>query len=221
MLIGHYGVAFGARGALDERRGPSLGTWFLAVQWLDLVWPILVIVGIEHLRITPSRDPFLNLTFTYYPWTHSLVAAVAWGVLFAAAYWWRTRDASSAAWLAMAVVSHWFLDLVVHVPDLPIYPGSAVKVGFGLWHSVAGTVALEGTLFVLAVAWYGARTQAIDSVGRWALWALVIVLAIIYAASLVGPPPPSTTAVGATALLLWLFVPWAYWIDRHRTRRAP
>lgn len=221
MLIGHYAVAFDARGALRQRRAPSLGTWFLAVQWLDLVWPILVVAGIERVTITPSRDPFLNLTFTYYPWTHSLLMAVVWGIVFAAVYWWRRRDASSALWLALAVVSHWLLDLVVHAPDLPIYPGSSVSVGLGLWRSAAATVVVEGTLFVVGVVWYGARTTPIDRTGRWALWTLVVLLAVVYAASLAGPPPPSEMAVGASALLLWLFVPWAYWIDRHRTAGAP
>ncbi len=217
MFIGHYGVGFAGRGALRDRRtGPSLGTWFMAVQWLDLVWPVFVVAGVERLRVAPNPDPFLNLEFTYYPWSHSLLAAIVWSALLGGAYRWRTGNARSSLAIGAAVFSHWVLDLVVHVPDLPLYPGSSVKLGLGLWRSVAGTVAVEGLVFALALAWYARRTRARDGVGRWALWLLVLLLVGAYAASLLGPPPPSPTAVGASALLLWLLVPWGYWIDRHR-----
>jgi hypothetical protein len=217
MFIGHYGVGFAGRGARRERPGqPSLGTWFLAVQWLDLVWPILVVAGIEQVRVTPNPDPFLNLDFIYYPWSHSLMAAVVWGVLFGAIYYWQRGNGRAAVWLGAGVFSHWVLDLIVHVPDLPIYPGSATRLGLGLWRSVAGTLLVEGGLFVLALVWYGRRTRALDAVGRWALWLLVAFLVGVYVATLFGPPPPSAGAVGASGLLLWLLVPWAYWIDRHR-----
>jgi membrane-bound metal-dependent hydrolase YbcI (DUF457 family) len=217
MFIGHYAVGFTARGTLRERPNrPSLGTWFMAVQWLDLVWPILVVSGIEHVRVSSSSNPFLNLEFTDYPWSHSLLGAIAWGGLFGAAYRLRTGNTSSALWLAAGVVSHWALDFVTHMPDLPLYPGSQVRLGLGLWGSPAGTILIEGAMFVVALVWYGRRTRAIDGVGRWALWALAAFLVVVYAASLAGPPPPSETAVGASALLLWLLVPWAYWIDRHR-----
>ncbi len=217
MLIGHYAVGFGARGTLRERHeAPSLGTWFLAAQWLDLVWPILVLTGIERLRIVGGSDPFLHIDFTYYPWSHSLLAAILWAALFAVVYRWRTGNRAGALWLAGGVVSHWMLDFVVHVSDLPLYPGSSVKLGMGLWHSVVGTVVVEGGLFVLAVAWYSRRTRALDAVGRWAFWTLAAFLAVVYGASLAGPPPANEMAVGASALLLWLLVPWAYWIDRHR-----
>ncbi|HKI98282.1 MAG TPA: metal-dependent hydrolase [bacterium] len=221
MFIGHYAVGFGARGSLRARPGaPSLGTWFLAVQWLDLVWPILVVTGIERLRVVPGDNPFLYLDFTHYPWTHSLLAALVWAVLFGAVYRWRTGDGRNALWLGGGVFSHWVLDLIVHVPDLPLYPGSSVRVGLGLWHSVPGTLIVEGALFVLGLAWYLRRTRALDGVGRWALWGLVAFLLAAYVASLLGPPPPSAMMVGASALLLWVLVPWAYWIDRHRVPAA-
>ena len=79
MLIGHYAVGFAGRGALRESpQAPSLGTWFLAVQWLDLLWPILVVSGIERLQIVGGSDPFLHIDFSYYPWSHSLLAAIVW-----------------------------------------------------------------------------------------------------------------------------------------------
>lgn len=221
MLIGHYGVGFAGRAILPKRaRQPSLGTWFLACQWLDLVWPILMLTGIEQIQLTPSNDPFLNIRFTYYPWTHSLLAAIIWGALFAVVYRWRTGEGSSALWLAGGVVSHWILDFIVHVPDLPLYPGSGLKVGLGLWRFIIGTVAVEGTLFVFGVALYRQRMRPTDAVGRWTLWGLIGLLIAAYVASLVGPPPQSAGAIGVSGLLLWLLVPWAYWIDRHHARAA-
>lgn len=220
MFIGHYAVGFAGRAALRRTPGsPSLGTWFLAVEWLDLVWPILVVSGIERLRLTHSDNPFLQLDFTYYPWTHSLLAAVVWALLFGLVYRWRTGRGSGAIWLAGGVLSHWVLDLIVHVPDLSLYPGGAAKVGLGLWTSVAATLTVESALFALAIAWYIRRTRAVDGSGRWAFGGLVAFLAIAYVGNLLGPPPPNEMTVGVTALLLWVLVPWAYWIDRHRVPR--
>jgi membrane-bound metal-dependent hydrolase YbcI (DUF457 family) len=221
MFIGHYGVGFAGRAARNNQRGPSLGTWFLAVQWLDLVWPIFIVLGVEHVRIAESTgNPFLNLDFTDYPWSHSLLAALVWAVLFAILYRLRTRDAAGAAWLGAGVFSHWALDFITHVPDLPLYPGSATRVGLGLWRSPAATIVVEGAIFLAALAAYLRATRARDRVGRWALAPLVAFLLIVYVASLLGPPPPNATAIGASALLLWLLTPWAYWIDRHRAPGA-
>jgi membrane-bound metal-dependent hydrolase YbcI (DUF457 family) len=220
MFIGHYAVGFAGRAALRDRRvRPSLGTWFLAVQWLDLIWPVLVVLGIERVRVAPAGNPFLTLAFTHYPWTHSLLAAAIWAALFAVVYGWRTGNLQTACWLGGGVLSHWILDLLVHVPDLPLYPGSGVRLGFGLWRFPAATVVIEAAMFTAAVASYSRRTDAVDRAGRWAFWAIVGFLGIVYVSSVFGPPPPSEKAVGTAALLLWLLVPWAYWIDRHRAPR--
>lgn len=221
MFIGHYALGTAARGAWNARPGhPSLGTCFLAVEWLDLVWPVMLLTGIERVRIVPAENPFLHLGFVHYPYTHSLLAAAVWAALFAAVYRWRTGNGRAALWLGGGVLSHWLLDLIVHVPDLPLYPGSKVRLGLGLWHSITGTLLVEGGLFVLGAAIYVRRTRAQDAIGRWALWALLAFLVLAYAGSLLGPPPPSVEAVAGSALLLWLLVPWAYWIDRHRTPAA-
>jgi membrane-bound metal-dependent hydrolase YbcI (DUF457 family) len=222
MFIGHYAVAAAGRGALPGRTAtnpaPSLGAWFLAVQWLDLLWPILLLLGVERVRVVPAENPFLQLDFQHYPYTHSLLAALVWAALFAAVYRWRTGNGRGALWLGGGVLSHWVLDLVVHVPDLPLYPGGP-RVGLGLWHSVPGTLALEGLMFVLAVAFYQRATRPLDRVGRWGWWALLASLLLAYAGNLAGPPPPSVPAIAVAGLLLWLLAPWAGWVDRHRTAR--
>jgi hypothetical protein len=211
MFIGHFAVGLAAKRAAPRT---SLGTLFAAAQLLDLVWPALVLLGVEQVRVDPGNTAFTPLDFVSYPWTHSLVLAVAWGIVFAVAYRSRTGFVRGAWVVGVAVVSHWVLDFVTHRPDLPLAPGGA-KVGLGLWNSVPATLAVEGALFAVGVYLYATGTKAGDRTGKIALWALVAVLVLIYAANL-GSPPPGERAIGAVGLLGWLFVPWAAWIDRHR-----
>jgi hypothetical protein len=118
--------------------------------------------------------------------------------------------------VAAAVFSHWVLDLIVHRPDLPLIPGNPIRVGLGVWNSIPATYVVEFGLYATGVALYLRTTTATDRVGRYALWALVAVLAVTYVGSQAGPPPPSAQAIGIVGLGGWLFVPWGYWIDRHR-----
>lgn len=215
MFIGHFAVGLAAK-RLSPRT--SLGTLFAAAQLLDLVWPVLLLLGVEEVRIAPGVTAFAPLDFVRYPWTHSLLMVLVWATLFALAYRMRTRSARGAWVVFGLVVSHWVLDFVTHRPDLPLAPGWA-KVGLGLWNSVPATLLVEGGLFVLGVSLYAARTRARNRTGRVALWALVAFLVLVYVANM-GPPPPSARAIGMAGLLMWLFIPWAVWIDRNRAPRA-
>ncbi len=215
MFIGHFAVGFAAK-RLAPRA--SLGTLFAASQLLDLIWPALVLLGAEEVRVDPGNTAFTPLDFVSYPWTHSLLMALIWAAAFALAYRARTHF-SRGAWLAGAlVVSHWVLDFVTHRPDLPLAPGT-MKVGLALWNSVPATVIVEGGLFAMGVYLYATGTRARNRTGRVALWALVVFLVGIYIANM-GPPPPSARAIGAAGLLMWLFIPWAVWIDRNREPAA-
>jgi len=218
VFIGHYALAFAARRSLPS---VSLGTLFIAVQLADLVWPVLVIAGIERFEIRPGITAFTPLDFSHYPWSHSLAAMTAWGVAFAAVHALARRGGARVAALLVAlVVSHWVLDYVSHRPDMPLAPGAATRFGLGLWNSIPATLAVEGALFALGVWLYLRCTVAVDRVGRWAFWGLVAFLVAIYVANLLGPPPPSVEAVAWSANALWLVVAWGYWIHRHR-RIAP
>ena len=217
MFIGHFGVGFGAKAAAPR---VSLGTLLLAAQFVDLLWPLFVLLGVERVRIDPGNTAVTPLDFVSYPVTHSLLTGVGWAVLVGGAYLATRRRLRGAAVVAAAVVSHWVLDWVSHRPDLPIVPGGS-KVGLGLWNSVPATVVVESLIFAAGIALYLRATCARDRVGHWALWALVAFLAIAYAGNLAGPPPPSVKALGWVGLATWLFVPWGYWIDRHREAVAP
>jgi membrane-bound metal-dependent hydrolase YbcI (DUF457 family) len=193
----------------------SLGSLFLAAQLLDLAWPTLLLVGVERVRIAPGVTAVTPLDFEHYPVTHSLAGAALWGLGLAALYALLTRYRRGAWVLFVLVISHWVLDLVVHRPDLPLYPGSA-KVGLGLWNSVPGTLAIEFSILLLGVLLYLRTTRALDRIGAWGFWSLVAFLAIVQLGNVFGPPPPSVAAIAWVGHAQWLLVLWGYWIDRHR-----
>jgi hypothetical protein len=218
MFIGHFGIAFAAKRAAPKT---SLGTTFVAAQLADLLWPVFLLFGWEHVRITPSSNPFLTLEFTNYPWSHSLLMELAWGVAFGALYFVTTRYGRGAVVVALLVPSHWVLDLIVHKPDLPLYPGGAARFGFGLWNSPIATVVVEGIVFIVGVAMYARGTQPSDRIGRWSFWGLVAFLILLYVVSSVSPPPTSVRALAWGALIGWPLTLWPWWVDRHRQSLTP
>lgn len=218
MFVGHFGVGLSGRAAAAR---VSLGTWFAACQLLDLLWPAFLLLGVEHVRVTPGYTRMSPLDFYDYPITHSLFGAVLWAAGFALAWWLVRRrrvphPRRTALLLGAAVLSHWVLDAVVHRPDLPVLPMMGPYVGLGLWNVPAATVAVELACFGLGIALYLRATRARDGIGRLGFWALVAVLAAAWLGSLLGPPPQDERAIGWVGLATWLFVPWATWVDRHR-----
>lgn len=214
MFIGHFALAFGAKKTVPRT---SLATLVAAAQLLDLIWPLLVLLGVETVRIDAAApSPFLYLWFVRYPWSHSLAMAIVWGAVFAIAYRTKARYARGAAVVFALAVSHWVLDWITHRPDLQLAPGIATRVGLGLWSSPAATVAVEGALFVAGLAVYLRTTRARDRAGRWGLWGFVAFLLLAYLSSLAGGAPPSANAVAATVLVGFALIPWIAWFDRHR-----
>jgi hypothetical protein len=216
MFVGHFGLGLAGK-SLTPRVG--LGTLFLSVQLADALWPLFLLTGIEHVRIAPRNMRLSNLDFWDYPLSHSLLALAAWGALFGAVFFLARRFLAGALIVGAGVVSHWALDAIVHRPDMPLWPGGPT-IGLGMWNSVPGTLAIEGLLYAGGIALYLARTRSEDSIGSWALWALLVLLAVLWLAALFGPAPPNVRALAATGLVGWLVIPWADWIDRHRTVRS-
>ncbi|MDP3513595.1 MAG: hypothetical protein Q8S20_12670 [Sulfuritalea sp.] len=213
VFLGHFGVGFGAKSVAP---GVSLGTLLLAAQFIDLLWPTLLLLGVEHVRIVPGATVVTPLVFDHYPVSHSLLAVLGWAGLVGGMHFFLKRNRLAALALGVLVVSHWALDALVHRPDLPLFPGSAMVVGLNLWSSLPATLIIEGALFALGVWLYARATSPSDAIGRRGFAALVIFLAGIYAGNLFGPPPPSTEAIAWTGHAQWLLVLWGYWIDRHR-----
>jgi hypothetical protein len=213
MFIGHFALGFAAK-PIEPRL--SLGVLLAAPQLLDLVWPVLVLAGVERVVIAPGNTAFTPLAFTYYPWSHSLVASLIWSLLMGAAL-----RASGASWRASGiaatlVASHWVLDFVSHRPDLPLWPDGP-RVGLGLWRSVPATLSVEIVMYVAGVFLYARSTRAKDRVGTGAFLTLAAFLLVVYVANVVGPTPPSAGAVAGSALALWLIPLWGVWIERHRS----
>jgi membrane-bound metal-dependent hydrolase YbcI (DUF457 family) len=215
MFIGHFGVGFAAKKCAPA---VSLGTLILAAEFVDFLSPVFGILGLEAVRLLPGSAAFMPFDFYDYPYTHSLATGIGWALLFGLVYFALRRDTRASVVLAAVVVSHWVLDWITHRPDMPLYPGGP-KVGLGLWNSVPATVGVEGALFILGVVLYLGATRARDTIGRWLPWSLVAFLALLYVMNVAGPPPKDIRSFEIVAIASWLFVPWGYWIERHRLPR--
>ena len=212
MFIGHFGVGFAAKKAAP---GISLGTLMFAAQWLDLLWPVLLILNVEHVVINPGDTKMSPLNFIDYPYSHSLVFVLAWSVIIGLVYYMLKKNRKNALVIGLVVLSHWVLDLFVHRPDLPIL-ASGPFVGFGLWNSPFIAVVIEAGIYLLGIFFYISRTRPKDKIGSYGLWSLIIFLALIQVVNLTGGPPPDVKMIAYAGLSMWLFVLWAYWADRHR-----
>jgi hypothetical protein len=219
MFAGHYGVSF-----LVKKSEPTLPLWtlFLAVQFLDVLWAVFVLLGIEHYRIVPGITASLPLDLYYIPYTHSLVAAVAWSALvFVGCRWFSPLRATRPAFLmALAVFSHWVLDLVVHRPDLPLYD-NAHKVGFGLWNYPITALALESALLFGAMWIYLRSTTATSFTGRYGMFLFGLAILAVHCLLFWGPLP-SSPAEGAVRLgsLYLIFSVVVCWLEKKRTAPA-
>ncbi len=218
MFIGHFAVGLAAKSAAPRT---SLTMLVLAACLADVLFPLLSWTGLETVRIAPGDTVVMPMAFDRYPWSHSLLMGAVWAALIVLLYRWRTRYTRGAVVLALAVLSHWVLDVVSHRPDVPLAPGLPVKLGLGLWNSVAGTVLVETALFVVGVYLYVRATRAKSWVGHVALWSVVALLAFGYFSDMPGHVPPSVATVRIVNTALLALFAWFVWIDRTRVSRTP
>jgi hypothetical protein len=212
MFVGHL-----AAGLIAKRIEPrlSLGWYVAAVTLADLLWPVFVLAGVEHVRIVPGATAFTPLVFESYPWSHSLATMVVWGILLAALAGWRGAPTRASVLLALMVVSHWVLDVATHAPDMPLWPGPSLRLGLALWNSIPATLIIEGAFWLVAIRLYLGSVRPRERVGPIAFWSLVVLTTVLWAFGPWSPLPPSATAVASFALVGWLTIPWAGWADRH------
>jgi len=208
MFIGHFAVGLLSR--RDEKL-PSLAMMFLAVQLLDLIWPILVLSGVETLSIDPGNTKLTHLSFDYYPYSHSLLAAFTWSLILGALYFFLTKNRRGSMILGGLVISHWILDFITHKPDLPLTPFSEAKVGLGLWNYPTVEIILEVLIFGLG-AWF--YFKSLHFKRKISFWILITFLIVVHIMNILGPPPPNTAAVAWSANLMWLIILWAWWIEK-------
>jgi hypothetical protein len=215
MFLGHFAVALAAKRAAPKT---SLGSLVLGAQLADLLWPVFLLLGWERVQIVPGITRVTPLDFISYPYSHSLLAELLWAAALGGIYYAIRRNGRGAAVIALCVPSHWLLDFISHRPDMPLIPGGA-RYGLGLWNHPAATLIVEFALFSAGVAAYLGAFRLKDRAHRVALWSLLILLGLLYVGSIFGPPPPDTHTLAASALAIWLTVPWIGWANRESRLR--
>lgn len=213
MFIGHFGAGFAGK-----KVNSSIPLWvlFMAAQFVDLIWPLFLLLGIEQVQVDPGNTAFTPLNFIYYPFSHGLVSNIIWGVLFGLVYYIIKKDLKASVLLGLLVLSHWILDLLTHRPDLPLLTGDGIKVGLGLWNNVFLTIVVELLIFGVGAYLYFKITEAKNKTGVYSFWGLMIFLLIVYVMNVFGDPPPNAEAIGYVGLSQWLIILWAWWIERNR-----
>ncbi|KFF15196.1 metal-dependent hydrolase [Chryseobacterium sp. JM1] len=215
MFIGHFGLSFAAKKLAPK---VSLGTLFIATQFVDLLWPFLLIFNIEKVAIVPGYTETNAFEFLFYPYTHSLLMNMVWGIVVGLIYWFIKRDKRGSIIVGLCVFSHWFLDVIVHVADLPLTPFSDYKVGLGLWNHLAATLVIETALFLIGTAIYISCTKAKNKIGKWGLWVLVILLLAVNFGNAFGPTPSNSimTLFVSSVIASVLIISLSYWVDKNR-----
>ncbi|MCF6295742.1 MAG: hypothetical protein L3J25_08635 [Flavobacteriaceae bacterium] len=220
MFVGHYAAAFALKG---KEKDASLGMLFIATQFVDILFFPFVLLGIENLKFVKDFTAVNDFNMDYYPFTHGLLASLLWSGLFFVLYFFvfaknKVNKKSIAIVMALAVLSHWFTDLIVHTPDLPLVSGEP-KFGFGLWNNKALTFALEAVLLILGLWYYIKRTKAISNIGKYAGIVFVLFLLLInYLNLFVLPANDDIQSLTISALIFYfLFAIIAQYVDRKRT----
>lgn len=217
MYVGHYAASLALK--RFEKRA-SLGVLFLAVQFVDIVFFPLVLLGIERLNIVENFTQSTHFELEYMPYTHSLVAFLIWsGLAYALFRWVVVKSHSVAMVVALAVMSHWVLDVIVHTPDLPIWNDESLKLGLGLWNNAIATYALEAALLLAGLWLYLRSTGASTRTGKYGMSTFVVVLLLVNIANIFGPLQGDNMVVLAvTAVASYLlFAAAAFWLDTKRS----
>lgn len=218
MFVGHLSLAFASKSVAPR---VSLGWLMAAVTLLDLIWPIFLLLGIEHAEIQAGFTAFTPLVLSDYPWSHSLLMTGVWGVVFALLGRWRGMTAREGTVLFVLVVSHWILDFVSHAPDMPLWPGGSARLGLGLWNSIPATFVVEGGMWIVGIVLYLRRRAPTRWVGPAALWSFVVITSVMWALSPWSAPPPNTQTLAWASLIGWITLPWAALADRYYAPVSP
>jgi hypothetical protein len=212
MGVGHLAVGFASKRFAPRA---NLAWLMMAPMFIDLLWGIFILTGVEQARITPGITRAMPLDLIDIHISHSLVAVIGWALLLAAIYFWRRRDLTASWVLFSGVISHWVLDWVSHRPDLQItFHGP--KYGLALWNYPLAAFSVEAALLMAGAFLYVSCTRPRSPRGKISLAILLIVLFAFNAASYFGPPAGDIRLMAATNLSVLILL-WACWrIDRAR-----
>jgi hypothetical protein len=185
MFAGHFAPAL-----LAKIWVPQVPLWrlFLASQAVDLLFDGLVLLGIERMESRGGSGP-LAFELVWMPYSHSLLAMAIYAALCVAVGAWLGRVREGVA-LGAVLLSHWLMDVLVHVPDVPVSPWGP-RWGLGLWRWSLVDLAVEMGLLVGA-ALLLVRQQPRMGPG---LVRLVGALGLVQLLMLFGPAPSSPSQV--------------------------
>jgi len=217
MFVGHYAASFALK-SMDKKA--SLGLLFLAVQFVDILFFPFVLLGIERLNVIENFTQSTHFELEYMPYTHSLLSAfLCAGFIYIIFRLIPPRNKSIALVMGIAVLSHWFFDLVVHTPDLPVWSDASVKLGLGLWRNAIATYALETALLLAGLWLYLRSTKTHSFIGKYGMAGLVTILLLVNAVNIFGPPfGSSKVSLAISAIVMYfLFAGAAHWLDRKRS----
>ena len=216
MFIGHWAPALAAAA---HPKAPRLATLFVAGQLVDWGFFSLMLVGVEDMRVSPGISVMNPMDLYHMPFTHSLLGSLVWAAAFAALLWVWHKDRTAALIGGAVVLSHWFLDLLVHIPDLTLW-GSPPKLGLGLWNHPAIEMPLELGITLAALLWYTWKTRATSAFGRVGPALLALLLLTVQIVNWFGGEASEVTpAIPLTALAAYGVVTLVAWaVDRQRSR---
>jgi hypothetical protein len=216
MFIGHLAVGLAAKKASPKL---NLGLLFIACQLLDLIWPVLVLTGVEQVSVDHSATAVTPFNFSYYPYSHSLLMTIIYSLVLGVVITKVSKSTRAGIVFGIVVSSHWFLDLLTHRPDLPLY-FDELKVGLGLWNSVMATFIVEVVIFIIGIFFYLKTSPLITKKRKVIFWSMIAFLFLIYIGNIFGPKIPIDThpnAIAGPALALWLIVVWGYFADKNNS----
>ncbi|GGA02932.1 hypothetical protein GCM10010923_09700 [Blastomonas marina] len=215
MFIGHWAPALAA--AASTKRAPKLGTLFVAAQLVDWAFFTLALFGVEKMRIDEGASALVPFDLYYMPYTHSLLGTVGFALAFGLFVLWLTKNQTGAVIAMLVVVSHWFVDWLVHVPDLTL-AGGETKLGLGLWNEPVIAIVLELAITALAFSWYIRSTKGpiVPPI------VLGVVLVLLQAINWFAPPPeaagPSLYIGAMIAFAIVTLAAW--WVGSTRWHRS-
>ncbi|MEP1449088.1 MAG: hypothetical protein ABJK37_23495 [Paraglaciecola sp.] len=225
MFIGHYAASFALKSC---NKNASLGFLFIAVQFVDILFFPLTLLGIEHFRLIENFTEATHFSLDFMPYSHSLVATFFWGAatftfVFFALFKHHQLRLKLAMVFAIAVISHWFFDLLVHTPDLPLITDNSLKVGFGLWNNDVLTYILESVILIAGLYLYMRSSTGVTKIAKYGMPVFIVVLLGINIINIFGPLSPqdneTTTAVSAV-VAYFAFALIAWFLDRNRVSNS-
>lgn len=222
MFIGHYGIALAAK-KIDKNI--SLGLLFFATQFADILFFTLVLIGIESISFAPGITKVSPLDFTYYPYSHGLVASLFWAGMFFIFFKIAPLKSDShknkiALIMGATALSHFLLDAITHRADLPLFGGDSYRLGLGLWNYILASSLIEFLTFFAGLWMYLKSTRGITFSGRYGMIIFSTFVTIMWMASLLAPTPSNLNIIGFTifGLVFQLTaIGTVSWLDRKRT----